>query len=115
MITSLPNEAHCACAMIRLGALVRAIVKYNLHLAKLGWNPAAMKMHLLALISLVTLVRIDAEAGTATWLANPSDNNWNNSDNWSSGKVPGGSDEALFEDSIVTNISVSFAGGGVGS
>lgn len=101
--------------MTGLGTRLRLIGNDTFHVLQFDCNHTAMKLPVLIVVSLVTLVRIDAEAGTATWLANPSDNNWNNSDNWSSGKVPGGSDEALFEDSIVTNISVFFAGGSVGS
>jgi hypothetical protein len=50
-----------------------------------------------------------ALAGSATWLANPSNGNWNNSANWSPNTVPSNfiSDVGTFDKSSITNIFFS--------
>src|SRR6266567_1007964 len=44
---------------------------------------------------------------SATWLANPANNNWNNPFNWTSGGPPNGNSQtATFAGSTITGISV---------
>ena len=44
---------------------------------------------------------------SASWLANPVDNNWNNPANWSTGRVPTGVDEARLGASAIRDLSIT--------
>jgi autotransporter-associated beta strand protein len=49
-------------------------------------------------------------AGSATWKLNPSNGNWNNSNNWTPATIPNGpSDNASFGQTMLSSISVSAA------
>ena len=61
----------------------------------------------LYLLSLLIVVH-PAEAGSATWLSVPADNEWNNAANWTPGGPPNGpSDTATFSFSTATDVSIS--------
>jgi len=72
-----------------------------------------MKTKLFVLLFALCVLCHVTYAESATWLANPADNNWNNPTNWSTGVVPGFFDNATFDVSSIRDVSVTQAGSGI--
>ena len=69
-----------------------------------------MKTKLLILLSLTLAIGFDAQAGSATWSANPISGDWNNAVNWTPQTVPNGpTDLARFAGSTITRLQFSAA------
>ena len=67
-------------------------------------------------IALIVLVIIGfclaSEAAQRTWTGGGADNNWSNTNNWSSGLVPGSADDAIFDGTSGKDATVNSAFGG---
>jgi autotransporter-associated beta strand protein len=88
--------------------------KHKITLASsLNSRGTTMKAKLLILLSLSFVLLslsfvVSANAGSATWNANPVDNQWNNPANWTPNTVPNGpGDVATFGASAITSISLT--------
>src|SRR5262245_37995164 len=67
-----------------------------------------MQTKLIILLSLTFAFAFDAEAGSATWSANPISGDWNNPANWTPNTVPNGpNDVATFGASNQTDVIIS--------
>ncbi len=62
----------------------------------------------LSLLAVLIAFSASALAGSATWLANPTNNDWHTAANWTPGGPPNGEEElATFATSTATNIAIS--------